>query len=212
MYASTAEQRSRERVQVLAEQLYRKRYPHLFRIALKNAANHDDAEEAVNEAFASFLRAFDPTGEAPPLAWLALALKRECWAKYRHEHFDRRSEKQPEVDFGKPGLSIESNRTSAAGPQEADRTGRARSRGPRQARRPEARRAPHHRPDRGRLLLPRGRPDHRLVLHQDQPLRQRGPGGPAQRHGPRLKSSSMKQTQAVVAVVDVEHALSGRRD
>jgi RNA polymerase sigma factor (sigma-70 family) len=82
MYAST-DQPSRERVKALAEQLYRERRRYLLRIALRNAAGPADAEEAVQEAFAAFIRAFDPDGGAPPLAWLTLTLKRECWAKRR---------------------------------------------------------------------------------------------------------------------------------
>ena len=39
MHASTDEQRSRERIQALAEQLYRERYRYLLGIAVKNAAN-----------------------------------------------------------------------------------------------------------------------------------------------------------------------------
>jgi hypothetical protein len=59
-YASSAEQRSRERVQALADQLYRERYHHLLRIAKRNASNHADAEEAVADSLASFIRAYDP--------------------------------------------------------------------------------------------------------------------------------------------------------
>jgi hypothetical protein len=37
MYTSTTEQRNRERVQVLADQLYRERYHYLLRIARRTA-------------------------------------------------------------------------------------------------------------------------------------------------------------------------------
>ena len=90
MYASTAEQRSRERAMALAEQLYRERYHYLLGIATRNAANRADAEEAVQQAFLAFLGKFDPDSEAPPLAWVTLTLKRECWAKRAREHLDRR--------------------------------------------------------------------------------------------------------------------------
>jgi RNA polymerase sigma factor (sigma-70 family) len=80
MYASTTEQSRRAKVQAIAERLYRQRYPYLLRIAVKNAANEADAEEALQDAFVSFIDHFDPSGEAPPLAWLTLTLKRRCWA------------------------------------------------------------------------------------------------------------------------------------
>ena len=116
MYARTAEQRSRERVQALAEQLYRERYPYLLRIAAKNAANPDDAEEAVNEAFAAFLRAFDPDGKAPPLAWLALTTKRECWAQRRRQHLDRSAGQEAAPGSGASGFSTESITSGVADP------------------------------------------------------------------------------------------------
>lgn len=134
MYASTADHDRRPQVQALAERLYRERYDYLLRIAVRHAANREDAEEAVQFAFLAFLGHFDPDGGAPPLAWLTLTLKRECWARYRysHEHLDRRSDQEAQVDIGKPRLSVESNRCSAAGPEEvierAERVVEARTR------------------------------------------------------------------------------------
>ena len=81
MYTETAEQGRSTEVQALAEQLYRERYRYLLGIAVNNAATFADAEEAVQEAFAAFIRHFDPDRGAPPLAWLTLTVKRECWAK-----------------------------------------------------------------------------------------------------------------------------------
>ena len=43
------------------------------------AAESAAAEEAANYAFSSFLRAFDPAGQAPALPWITLVLKRECY-------------------------------------------------------------------------------------------------------------------------------------
>lgn len=60
------------------------------------------AEEAVQEAFISFLRKYDPGGGAPPLAWLTTTLKRECWARQRGERLDRR------VGGADPGALLES--------------------------------------------------------------------------------------------------------
>ncbi len=51
MQTSTEEQRRREQVQALAEQLYRERYHYLLRTAVKHAANREDASEAVQFAF-----------------------------------------------------------------------------------------------------------------------------------------------------------------
>ncbi|HEX7244073.1 MAG TPA: RNA polymerase sigma factor [Solirubrobacterales bacterium] len=64
------------------------RYAYLQRIARRHGGPGVDPDEAVQEAFASFLAAFDPDGEAPPLAWLTLTLKRRCWAlrDRRHAH------------------------------------------------------------------------------------------------------------------------------
>jgi RNA polymerase sigma factor (sigma-70 family) len=116
MYASSSEQQRRAQVQTLAGKLYAERYPHLLRIAAKNAASHADAEEAVNEAFASFIRAFDPDGGAPPLAWLTLTLKRECWAKSRRQHLDRNSGQKVAMNPEGRSFSVESIPSGAADP------------------------------------------------------------------------------------------------
>jgi DNA-directed RNA polymerase specialized sigma24 family protein len=117
MYAST-EQRSRERVQVLADQLYRDHHGRLLAIGRRNAANEADAEEALQEAFASFVRAFDPDGEAPPLAWLTLTLKRRCWALYRLRHLDRSVGQEAERGREGPGAVIDRVPSRASGPEQ----------------------------------------------------------------------------------------------
>jgi RNA polymerase sigma factor (sigma-70 family) len=71
------------RVDALATRLLEERGEYLLNIARRNSANRDDAEEAFQEAFISFLRKFDPDSEAPALPWLILTLKRECWARLR---------------------------------------------------------------------------------------------------------------------------------
>jgi RNA polymerase sigma factor (sigma-70 family) len=103
MYATSTEQQRGTRVRVLAEQLYRERYHYLLHIAVKNAAGEADAEEAVNDAFASFIRAFAPDSEAPPLAWLTLTLKRECWGKRRRRSLDRSADYEAVPDAGEAG-------------------------------------------------------------------------------------------------------------
>lgn len=118
MYASGSEQRSRARIQELADRLYRERYHHLLRIARGNCANLADAEEAVQFAFLAFLSHFDPDGDAPPLPWLTLTLKRECWAKYSREHWDRRAGQETMADCDDRGCSLEAIASSAASPDE----------------------------------------------------------------------------------------------
>jgi RNA polymerase sigma factor (sigma-70 family) len=87
MYASAAASK-RARVQSLATQLYSQRRFELMRIARTNAPSRADAEEALQEAFVSFITHFDPNGPAPALPWLILTLKRACWAK-RNPNRDR---------------------------------------------------------------------------------------------------------------------------
>jgi RNA polymerase sigma factor (sigma-70 family) len=85
MYITTPEQRKRSQVQALATTLYRQRYSDLLRIARRNAATDADAEEALQEAFLSFISHFDPDGPAPAIAWLTLTLKRACWSRTRRQ-------------------------------------------------------------------------------------------------------------------------------
>lgn len=117
MYAST-EQCSRERVQVLAEELYRERYHYLLRIATRNAANREDAAEAVQFAFAAFVEEFDLDSGAPPLAWLTLVAKREAWAKGKREHLDRRAGQEAERGEEGPGALIDALPSRTSGPEQ----------------------------------------------------------------------------------------------
>jgi DNA-directed RNA polymerase specialized sigma24 family protein len=116
MYAST-KQRNRERVQALADQLYRERHRYLMRIAARNAASHADAEEAMQDAFISFIDHYEPDSEAPPLAWLTLTLKRQCWAKRRKAHLDRSVGQEVEQGEG-PGTVIAAIPSRATGPEQ----------------------------------------------------------------------------------------------
>jgi RNA polymerase sigma factor (sigma-70 family) len=118
MYASTTEQQRYAEVQVLATKLYRERYRYLFRIAVKNAANEADAEEALQDAFVSFIDRFDPVGSSPPLAWLTLTLKRRCWALHRAQHFDRRAGQEAGPDSDQPGFCLAEIPSTAPGVEE----------------------------------------------------------------------------------------------
>ncbi len=117
MYTGT-EQRNRQRVHVLADQLYRERYEYLLRIANRNAANREDAAEAVQFAFAAFLDKFDADSGAPPLAWLTLVAKREAWAKGRREHLDRRAGQEAGRGEEGPGAVIDALPSRASGPEQ----------------------------------------------------------------------------------------------
>ena len=83
-------QRSADEVQELAVALFEEHAGYLMAIATRNAGGSVPVgEEALQEAMIAFLGAFDPGRGAPPLAWLTLTLKRECWRRYRRERFDR---------------------------------------------------------------------------------------------------------------------------
>ncbi|HEX3361789.1 MAG TPA: sigma factor [Solirubrobacterales bacterium] len=94
-------------VQRLAGEIYEEHYAYLLRIAKRNAATTADAEEAVQETFANFLRAYDPDAGAPALAWVTLALKRQCWRQRYAAHLDRRVAALPESSHEEPTGLIE---------------------------------------------------------------------------------------------------------
>jgi RNA polymerase sigma factor (sigma-70 family) len=117
MYAST-EQQGRERVHVLAEELYRERYHYLLRIATRNAANREDATEAVQFAFAAFIEKYNLDSGSPPLGWLTLTLQRRCWALRRVWHLDRSAGQEAVSGSEGPGFSIADLPAQTAGPGE----------------------------------------------------------------------------------------------
>jgi DNA-directed RNA polymerase specialized sigma24 family protein len=88
MFVATRSEKEAREVRDLAEAIYRESQSYLLRIAFQNAACRRDGEEAVSEAFAAFLRAYQPSRGAPPLAWLTLTVKRECWRRRRDAHLD----------------------------------------------------------------------------------------------------------------------------
>jgi RNA polymerase sigma factor (sigma-70 family) len=109
---------SQPEVRELAEQLYTDKYRYLLSIARRNAVNEADAEEALQEAFANFIRAFDASSEAPPLAWLTLTLKRQCWRQRREAHLERQVGQEAERGAQELGSVIESIPSRAAGPEQ----------------------------------------------------------------------------------------------
>jgi RNA polymerase sigma factor (sigma-70 family) len=111
--------RAQRLVHQLAAELYAERRGYLLAIARRNAASEADAEEALQEAFAAFIAHFDPQRGAPPLAWLTLTLKRQCWRQRREAHLDRQAGQEAERGGEEVGAVIESIR--AAGPDLEDR-------------------------------------------------------------------------------------------
>ncbi len=118
MYASTEEQRRRDQVQGLAEQLYRERHDYLLRIAVKHAANREDAEDAVQFSLSALIEKYDPAGGSPPLGWLTLTLERRCWALYRHMHLDRSAGQEAAPDSAGRSFAAESITSGDAGPEQ----------------------------------------------------------------------------------------------
>jgi RNA polymerase sigma factor (sigma-70 family) len=67
----------------LAERIYAAHRGRLLAIARRNCASGEEAEDALQDAFALFIDRFDPGAGPPPLAWLTVTLKRRCWLLYR---------------------------------------------------------------------------------------------------------------------------------
>jgi RNA polymerase sigma factor (sigma-70 family) len=110
---------SQTEVRGLAEALHRAYHPYLLRIALSNSDNEAEAEEALQEAFASFIRAFDPQGEAPALPWLTTTLKRQCWRQRREAHHDRYVGQEAEPGGEERGSFLAALPSRMAGPEES---------------------------------------------------------------------------------------------
>jgi RNA polymerase sigma factor (sigma-70 family) len=119
MSLSSSEQSRSSRVHVLATELYREHRSRLLHVAMRNVANRADAEEALQDSLAIFLRAYDPDSGAPALAWLTLTLKRRCWALYRAQHLDRCAGQESRLDSEEPGFSIDGIAAEGAGAEEA---------------------------------------------------------------------------------------------
>lgn len=80
MYATTPEHERAVKVRELAADLYAEHYHRLWGIAYSNCGRWTDPEDAVQEAFAIFIAEYDPEAGSPPEHWVALTLKRLCWA------------------------------------------------------------------------------------------------------------------------------------
>jgi RNA polymerase sigma factor (sigma-70 family) len=115
MYRDAAQPQVRQ----LAAELCTDRHDYLLAIARQNAHTEADAAEALQEAFVSFIAHFDPQCGAPPLAWLTLTLKRQCWRQRRKAHLDRHCGQQAESGGEELGSFLE--RLSALEPDPAER-------------------------------------------------------------------------------------------
>lgn len=113
-----AQASKRRRSEALAVRLYAERRSYLLRIARRNSLSSEDAEDALQEAFLAFIRAFDPDGKAHPLAWLTLTLKRACWELHRREHLDRRAGQELGPGEEGPGVRLDWIHDPTRSPQE----------------------------------------------------------------------------------------------
>jgi RNA polymerase sigma factor (sigma-70 family) len=112
-------ERSQPQVRRLANQIYDEKHDYLIAIARRNAHTEADAQEALQEAFVSFISHFDPGRAAPPLAWLTLTLKRQCWRQRREAHLDRIVGQEAEHGAGELGSFLEA--LSSLEPDPAER-------------------------------------------------------------------------------------------
>ncbi len=128
MYASTAEQQRRTKVQALAEQLYRERYDSLLRIAVRHAANREDAEDAVQFSLFALIDKYDPAPRPWPGSHFmptsalcrprhnTLVLQRRCWALRREAHLYRRASQEAAPNSAGRSFAAESIPCGDAGP------------------------------------------------------------------------------------------------
>jgi DNA-directed RNA polymerase specialized sigma24 family protein len=111
MPAQTEIQRPKEarpQVRELAADLYRENAGFLLAVAINNSHSRRDAEEAIQEALISFIRSYEVGGAAPPLRWLLLTLKRQCWRQGEKAHLDRYLGQEVERGDDHRGTLIES--------------------------------------------------------------------------------------------------------
>lgn len=175
---SRASARQRERnAQLLSEVLAADEH-RLRRQAVKHAELPDDADDALQSAYALFLERYTGTGE--PLAWLYTTVKREAWAIRRRS--SRRREGSLVRTSAVTGAEFDLSETIPAdGPGPGARVIRdellaVRREAIANLKRGELRAllAPS-----ARALVRRDLRGDRLDLHQGEPLRERGPGGAA---------------------------------
>lgn len=97
------EQNRKAKAKTLADEIYKRHHKKLLSIGKQNCPSVEDAEEALQDTFILFIDHFDPSSDAPPLAWLTLTLKRRCWATYRRQQFLQQN--RPANPTGEPNRS-----------------------------------------------------------------------------------------------------------
>ena len=107
----------RARAEALAATIYAERREYLLRIARWHALNDDDAEEALQDTFLAFIEKADPEEVAEPLAWLTLALKRECWGR-RRATLRRSAGQEADPELEGPGFVLDQFEHPGRGPEE----------------------------------------------------------------------------------------------
>jgi RNA polymerase sigma factor (sigma-70 family) len=117
MYEQDRQDDRDRRVREQAAKLYGEQRGFLTAIARLNSRSKVEAEEAVQEAFVSFVRHFDPGRGAPPIAWLILTLKRQCWRQERNAHHDRWVRGGWEEDCEEPRWLLETVHSQASDPE-----------------------------------------------------------------------------------------------
>ena len=123
----------RARAEAIAEQLYNEQRGRLLAIARRNSRSGEDAEEALQDAFILFIDHFKPGGEAPPLAWLTLTLKRALLGdpaepNAKAQRRDRRA--APQRARGRRGRGPRRPRAAARGDRRGQRRGCQATAGP----------------------------------------------------------------------------------
>jgi len=113
-----AEAKGNAEVRQLAAQLSTEKRDYLLSIARANAVNGADAEEALQETLVSFIRHFDPSSGAPPLAWATLTLKRQCWRQRREAYLGRYAGQEAEPGGEERGFVLASIPSPTTGLEE----------------------------------------------------------------------------------------------
>jgi RNA polymerase sigma factor (sigma-70 family) len=140
MHTTTTEPRAS--VAELATQIFEQRREHLLSIARRHGGRGIDPEDSLQEALALFCAHYDPEGDAHPVAWITLTLKRLCWASYGRRNLETRIGTRP-GGLGAPDLpSWREPASSASTEAVAEATLEARELGRHMARlKPDERRA-----------------------------------------------------------------------
>ena len=84
----------------------------------RNAANREDAEEAVQFSLSALIDKYNPAAGSPPLAWVTLVLQRRCWALHREAHVDCGARQEAAPDSAGRSFAAESIPCGDTGPEQ----------------------------------------------------------------------------------------------